>query len=51
MYFKNNDKDSLKSALTRLKDYEGATKEAIEANLSRFTWEKSAASLWEELQL
>lgn len=49
MYFKNNDKDSLKSALTRLSDYEGATKEDIDSNLSHFTWEKSAEILWNEL--
>ena len=49
MYFNNNDKDSLKEALTRLSDYESATEEAIEANLSRFTWEKSASILWSEL--
>ncbi len=49
MYFKNNDKQSLKNALSRLNEYEGASGEAIEANLSRFTWQKSAAVLWEEL--
>lgn len=51
MYFKNNDKQSLKNALSRLKDYEGAESAAIAANLDRFTWEKSAAALWEELTL
>ena len=49
MYFKNNDKQSLKNALSRLNEYESASGEAIEANLSRFTWQKSAAALWEEL--
>ena len=49
MYFKNNDKESLKNALSRLNEYEGATASAIEANLDRFTWDKSAAVLWEEL--
>ncbi len=51
MYFKNNDKQSLKNALSRLNDYEGAESAAIAANLDRFTWEKSAAALWEELTL
>ena len=51
MFFMNDDKQSLKKALSRLKDYEGAPASAIEANLSRFTWEKSAACLWAELHL
>lgn len=51
MYFKNNDKQSLKDALMRLSDYEGADPAAIESNLDRFTWEKSAAALWEELKM
>lgn len=51
MYFKNNDKQSLKNALSRLNDYEGAEAADIAANLDRFTWEKSAAALWEELTL
>lgn len=51
MYFKNNDKQSLKNALSRLNDYEGTESAAIAANLDRFTWEKSAAALWEELTL
>lgn len=51
MYFKNNDKQSLKNALSRLNDYEGAESAAIAANLDRFTWQKSAAALWEELTL
>lgn len=50
MYFMNDDKQSLKNALSRLKDYQGAPASAIEANLSRFTWEKSAAILWAELR-
>jgi len=50
-YFKNNDKQSLKNALSRLNDYEGAESAAIAANLDRFTWQKSAAALWEELTL
>ena len=50
MYFMNDDKQSLKNALSRLKDYDGAPASAIEANLSRFTWEKSAACLWAELR-
>ena len=49
MYFKNNDKQSLKNALSRLSDYEGASPAAISDNLQRFTWERSAATLWEEL--
>ncbi len=48
-YFMNDDKQSLKNALSRLKDYEGAPASAIEANLSRFTWEKSASILWSAL--
>lgn len=51
MYFKNNDKQSLKNALSQLNDYEGAESAAIAANLDRFTWQKSAAALWEELTL
>ncbi len=49
MYFINDDKQSLKNALSRLKDYEGAPASAIEANLSHFTWEKSASILWSAL--
>lgn len=51
MYFKNNDKQSLKNALSRLSDYEGVTASVIEANLDRFTWERSATTLWEELHV
>ena len=51
MYFKNDDKDSLKNALMRLNEYEGASRSAIESNLDRFTWEKSAAALWAEMKL
>ena len=51
MYFKNNDKQSLKNALNSLSEYEGADPVAIEANLDRFTWQKSAAVLWEELKM
>ena len=51
MYFKNNDKQSLKNALMRLNEYEGASRSDIESNLSRFTWEKSAAALWVEMEI
>ena len=51
MYFKNDEKQSLKDALIRLDEYEGASATDIEANLSRFTWEKSAVCLWEALKL
>ena len=47
----NIDADISRLLVIEVKHEVGAPTSAIEANLSRFTWEKSAACLWAELHL
>ena len=50
VYFKNNDRESLKEALLTLTEQKKAEEEAVRKNLARFRWEESGKLLWKELK-
>jgi len=45
LFFKNNDRGSLKQALKALAGYEGPGPGAVKKNLERFSWRESAKKL------